>query len=220
MLGILFVVAVIVITYYHHTLLLPLFIGLSTTLKGLLRLLTPKFLVLLFKNSLFLKIKQLLIKSSTRFVVLSHKPWRHRMRWIKSSISKTSLNIIKYYLLSPLWLRTAIALGLLFATASSSYVVIALLIIPQPILNWVKKLILTILRRSGITHLLSAIWKFLVPTEVQHKWYMHAKWTMGRHQVNTARRLRELIFGSAKDTLNLTQTETANRSESDRSNNA
>lgn len=141
------------------------------------------------------------------------------MRWIKSSISQASLSIIKLYLLSPLWLRTAIALGLLFATASSSYVVIALLIIPQPILNWIKKLILTILRRSGITHLIRAIWKFLVPVEVQHKWYMHSKWTMGRHQVNTARRVRELIFGSAKKKLKFTQTETTNSSESDKSGN-
>ena len=187
-------VIVIAITYHQRTLLLPLFIGLSAMLKGLFKKLTPKFVVLLFKNSLFLKIKQLLIRASTRFAVLSHKPWRHKLRSLKAAISRTVLRVIQLYLDSPLWLRTTIALGILFATASSSYVVIALLIIPQSILNWLKGLLLKTLNRSGITHLLTALWKFLVPRHLQHKWYMHRKWTMGRQQVVTARRLRNRIL--------------------------
>jgi len=175
-------------------LLLPLFIGLSATLKGLFKLLTPKFLVLLFKNSLFLKIKQLLIRASTRFAFLSHKPWRHKLRSLKASSSRTVLKLIQLYLSSPLWLRTTIALGILFATASSSYVVIALLIIPQSILNWLKGMLFKTLNRSGITHLLGAAWKFLVPAPLQRKWYMHRKWTIGRQQVITARRLRTTIL--------------------------
>jgi len=192
----LFVVIAITITWHQRSLLLPIFIGLSATLKGWLKLLTPKFLVLLFKNSLFLKVKQILIRASTRFAVLSHKPWRHKLRSLKASISRTSLKIIQLYLNSPLWLRTSIALGILFVTASSSYVVIALLIIPQSILTWLKRLILKMLNRSGITHLFSAIWKFAVPANVQHKWYMHRKWTMGRRQVITAQRLRSTILNS------------------------
>lgn len=187
---------VIAIAYSQHVLLLPLFIGMSGVLKGALKLLTPKFLVLLFKNSLFLKIKQLLIRSSTRFVVLSHKPWRLRMKWLKATISQTALSILQLYLQSPLWLRTAIALGLLFATASSSYLVIALLIIPQPILNWAKKTIMKTLNRTGITHIVKLVYKFLIPADTRHKWYMHSKWTMGRRQIMTARRLRERFLQS------------------------
>lgn len=167
-------------------------------------MLTPKFLVLLFKNSLFLKIKQLLIRSSTRFVVLSHKPWRLRMKWLKTRISQTALHILQLYLHSPLWLRTAIALGLLFATASSSYLIIALLIIPQPILNWARKMIMTTLNRTGITHLLRAVYKFLVPADVRHKWYMHSKWTLGRRQITTARKLRERFLESRTQTSSAT----------------
>lgn len=170
----------------------------SGLLKGLVKVLTPKFLVLLFKNSLFLKVKQLLIRSSTRFVVLSHKPWRLRMKWLKAAIAQTALNVLQLYLRSPLWLRTAIALGLLFATASSSYLVFALLIIPQPILNWAKKIIMTTLNRTGITHLLRVAYKFTVPAHLRHKWYMHSKWTMGRRQIITARKLRALIIDSTK----------------------
>ena len=97
LLGILFLVVVIAITYFQHTILLPLFIGMSGLLKGLIKLFTPKFLVLLFKNSLFLKIKQVLIRSSTRFVVLSHKPWRHRMKWLKAAVSQTALKTCLLY---------------------------------------------------------------------------------------------------------------------------
>jgi len=176
----------------------------SATLKGLFKLLTPKFLVLLFKNSLFLKIKQLLIRASTRFAVLSHKPWRHKMRSLKTSVSRTSLKVIQHYLEFPLWLRTAIALGILFATASSSYVIIALLIIPQSILNWLKGLLIKMLNRSGITHLFNAVWKFLVPVKLQRKWYMHRKWTMGRRQVIAAQRLRESIFKARYQTTEMT----------------
>lgn len=198
LLGVVFVVAVFAITFLHHTLLLPVFIGLSTTLKALVKLLTPKFLVLLFKNSLFLKVKQLLIRGSTRFVVLSHKPWRHKLRKIKSTISHLVLSVIRLYMNSPLWIRTAIALGLLFVTASSSYVVIALLIIPRPILAWAKRLALTTLNRTGITHLLMVVYKFLVPRRTQRKWYMHRKWAMGRRQIVAARRLRETILDNSR----------------------
>jgi len=99
------VVVVISIAYHQHSLLFPLFIGMSASIKGLFKLITPKFLVLLFKNSLFLKIKQLIIRSSTRFVVLSHKPWRHRIRWFRSSLSNRILRIIAYYMQLPLWLK-------------------------------------------------------------------------------------------------------------------
>ena len=165
-------------------------------LKGLVKVLTPKFVVLIFKNSLFLKIKQLLIKGSTRFVVLSHKPWRHRLRSLKISISASLLKILQLYMQSPLWVRTAIALTLLFATASSSYLIIALLIIPQPILNWVKNKILATLNRTGVSHLLQVVYRFLVPADIRHKWYMHSKWTIGRRQIIAARNLRERFVES------------------------
>ncbi len=184
---------VLVIVYFQHTYLLPLFVGMTTWLKSLLKLLTPKFAVLFFKNSLFLKLKQFLIRSSTRFVVLSQKPWRHKMRSAKTTLSKMLLQVLQSYMVSPLWLRTGIALALLFATASSSYVLIALLIIPQPILEWVKRLLLATLNKAGITHLFTTVWRFLVPAGWQHRWFMHRKWTLGRHQVLTAMRLRETI---------------------------
>ena len=189
-------VVVIAIALSRHTFLLPIFIGMSTMLKGMVKTLTPKFMVLLFKNSVFLKLKQILIKSSTRFFVLSHKPWRHRMRWAKASISAAILKIIRKYLDSPLWLRTLIALGLLFATASSSYLVIALLVIPQSILNWVRKKLFMTLNRSGVTHVLRTVYRFVVPADLRHQLYMHFKWTMGRQQINTARNLRKRVFSS------------------------
>ncbi len=173
----------------------------SASIKGTLKLLTPKFVILFFKNSLFLKLKQFLIKSSTRFVVLSHKPWRHRMRWIKVSSAKSILKAIQLYTQSPLWVRTAIAIGLLFVTASSSYVIIALLIIPQPILTWLKNLLVSILNRTGVTHLLKTFWRLLIPAPVQHSWYMHRKWTLGRRQVITAKRLRDTIITTAKQSM-------------------
>lgn len=170
----------------------------SAIIKAAFKLLTPDFVVLLFKNSLFLKLKQFLIKSSTRFVILSHKPWRHRVRWVKAYISKFVLQVIQRYTQAPLWARTGIAIGLLFTTASSSYVIIALLIIPQPILIWLKNLLLSILNRTGITHVLTTLGKFLIPTTVQHRWFMHRKWTLGRRQVITAKRLRKTIISTAK----------------------
>lgn len=91
---------------------------------------------------------------------------------------------------SPLWLRTVIALALLFATASSSYLVVALLIIPQPILNWIKNKTLSTLNRTGISHLLKVVYRFLIPADIRHKWYMHSKWVMGRRQISAARSLR------------------------------
>ena len=190
LLGLLFTLAVLVTAYYHHTLLLPVFVGMAAMLKSWLKLLTPKFLFLLLKNSVFIKLKQVLISGSTRLLVFSHKPWRHRLRSIRKRISQSILATINFYTGSPLWLRTAIALGLLIITASSSYIIIALLIIPQPILNWFKKLLLTTLNKLGITQLLKTVWKYLIPAKLRDKWYLHSKWAVGRRRVNTAKRLR------------------------------
>lgn len=201
LLGAIFIAVVALITFYHHTLLLPVFVGMFASFKGLLKFLTPKFLVLFFKNSIFLRIKQILIKSSTRFVVLSHRPWRHLIRNIKDKISRTVLEIIAAYMSAPLWLRTVIALGVLFTTASSSYVVLALLIIPQPILAWLRKLLLNTLNKLGITKLLNAVWKYLVPEQVQYDWYMYRKWTLGRRQIVTAKQMHNRIKTTAVNAL-------------------
>ena len=188
--GLLFTLIVLITVYYHHTFLFPVFVGMVAAFKGWFKLLTPKFLFLLFKNSVFIKFKQLLIGGSTRLLVYSHKPWRRHLRAIKNRISQSILETINFYTGSPLWLRTAIALGLLIVTASSSYHIIALLIVPQPILNWLKKLLLTTLNKLGVTQFFKTIWKYLVPETLRNKWFLHSKWKIGRRQLKTAKRLR------------------------------
>ena len=94
---------------------------------------------------------------------------------------------------SPLWLRTAIALGLLALTAGSSAALFALLIIPQPVLNWLKARLKNLSNKFGVTQVFRGIWVKLVPDSWQHRWHMYVKWTLGRRQVIAARALHERL---------------------------
>jgi len=187
----LFVVTVVAIVFHQQTLLLPLYLSLLSWVKAAFKSLTPKLVVALLKNSIFLKIRSALIQISTRFFVLSHRPWRRTLGLWKDRAIEIVKAIYQRYTGSALWLRSAVALSLLALTASSSYMFIAILIIPQSLLNWIRKLITNTLSKLGLTQLLNAVWKFLIPASVRHRWYMYSKWTLGRRHVNASRALRE-----------------------------
>ena len=132
LLSLLFLLIVIATVIYHETLVIPIFLGLITLLKAVSKSITPKLLLLLVKNSLILKIRQFITRGSTHLIVLSHRPARQKIRHLKVTVTRLLSGIFRRYMASKLWIRTSIALGLLILTASSSYVFIALLIIPQP----------------------------------------------------------------------------------------
>jgi hypothetical protein len=88
-----------------------------------------------------------------------------------------------------LWLRSVLAILLLLVTAGSSFVVFALLVIPQPVLNWLRKQFMGLLNKLGVTQFFSAVWRFILPTTLRTKWYMYVKWTLGRQQVSAAKHL-------------------------------
>jgi len=184
------VVTVVAIVYHQQTLLLPLYLSLLTWGKALLKSLTPKLVVALLKNSIFLKIRGVLIQSSTRFFVLSHRPWRRRLGVWRVQAIESVKNAYQRYTASALWIRSAVALSLLALTASSSYMFIAILIIPQSLLNWIRKLITNTLSKLGLTKLLNAIWQFLIPATLRHRWHMYNKWTLGRRQITASKAMR------------------------------
>jgi len=194
LLGTLFFVTVVAIVVYSDTLVLPIFLGLLTWGKAFLKSLTPKFALLLLKNSAFIQIRRLIAEATTHFFVKSHKPWR---RWLTST--KTTLlawlkHVFARYRGSPLWVRSAIAIALLLATAGSSAAVFALMIIPQPVLNWLHQQVMTLLNKLGVTQLFRALWNVVVPEYLRHRWHMYVKWTLGRRQVLAARQLHEKVI--------------------------
>lgn len=193
LLSLLFLFIVIFTVIYHQTFFIPIFLGLLTLVKTLLNSLTPEFIILLVKNSLFVKLRQFIARGSAHFLVLSHRPSRLKLRTIKLRATAFVIELFRRYMRLPLWLRTLIALTLLILTASSSYVFIALLIIPQPLLNWVKNLIMGLLNKLGITQAFSTIWRYFIPVSLQNRWDIYQKWTLGRRQIITARRLHSRL---------------------------
>ncbi len=187
--GTLFVLTVTAIVVYQDTPFIPLFLGLLASVKALLKAITPKLVLLGAKNSLTLKIRQLLLRGSTRFLVMSHRPWRRKFRTMKTLLASLPVSLFRHYLGYPLWVRTGVALILLALTASSSYVFIALLIIPQPLIVWARKQLANTLNKLGITHFFNAVWRYAVPEKMQKRWYLYQKWTLGRSQIKAAKRM-------------------------------
>lgn len=193
LLGILFVSVVIAVASYTHQLVLPLFLGLWTWGKVWLKSLTPKLVLLFMKNGLVIQIRRLIMQASAHLLVKSHRPWRHGLIVLRNRAIQLAKLWFGRYMRAPLWLRTLLALLLLMATAGSSFAIFALLVIPQPVLNWLRKQIMSLLNKLGVTQLSAAIWRFVVPHTLRHRWHMHVKWTLGRRQVQTARRLHDSI---------------------------
>lgn len=183
----LFIVTLTVI--HHNTFVIPIFLGLFSFIKTSFKKLTPELVLLLVKHSLVIKLRQFITRGSAHLLVLSHRPSRLKLRSFKLIATGYAIDLLGRYLLLPLWLRTVIALTLLVLTASSSYVFIALLIIPQPVLTWVKNLLMGLFNKLGITQAFNVIWRFFVPASLQNRWSIYQKWTLGRRQIMTARRL-------------------------------
>ncbi len=147
----------------------------------------------LAKNSLFIQLRRFIVQVFSHLLLKSHKPFRRRISSIQASIKNLLYAVFSRYMSSPLWLRSAIALGLLAITAGSSAAILALLIIPQPLLNWLKKQLLTLSNKIGVTQLFRSIWRRVVPDRWQHQWHMYVKWTLGRRQVRAAQHLHQRL---------------------------
>ncbi|MEM1144424.1 MAG: hypothetical protein AAF671_02485 [Pseudomonadota bacterium] len=192
-LGLSFIAAVVAVVAYSHQLVIPIFLGLFTWGKVWFKSLSPKLLLLLAKNSVVIQLRRLAVQASAHFFVKSHKPWRRMLMRLRVGLIESFKNVFAAYLALPLWLRTAIAVGVLVATAGSSFAVFALLIIPQALLEWLRKRIGVLLNKLGVNRFFSLVWNLLVPESLRFRWHMYVKWTLGRRQVNMAKRLHERV---------------------------
>lgn len=190
-LGVIFVGVVAGVFATTHQLIIPIFLGLITWGKLWLKALTPKLGLLLFKNSVFMQLRRLIVRLSAHLFVKSHKPWRRFFTRLRLAVVDLVSGVFQGYLGLPLWMRTTIAIAVLVATAGSSFAIFALLIIPQPLLDWLRMRLAVILNQLGVTKALSTLWNTLVPRAIRHRWYMYVKWKLGRQQVTAARRVYE-----------------------------
>lgn len=193
LLGLLFVSFVVAVISYTHQLIVPIFLGLFTWGKAWLKTLTPKLGLLLLKNGFFIQIRQFATKASAHVFLKSHRPLRRWLAAVRTALAMTAKQWFDRYMSLPLWARTILALTLLLLTAGSSFAVFALLIIPQPVLNWMRKQVMNMLNKLGATKFFAALWRFAVPQTLRHRWHMHVKWSLGRRQVVAAKSLHSKI---------------------------
>lgn len=190
LIALLFVVAAVAIVVHSHSLFIPVFVTLLAFLKKGLAALTPKVLLLFAKNSLLIRIKQLAVAMLTQLMVLSHRPWRRRLLEAKLRVLTIVQGGVQWYLDRPLWLKSLLALVVLLLTASSGYALIAILIIPRAIVQWLQRQFWATLNKLGVTQFFRAAYRVLIPADWRHRWYMFQKWTLGRRQVRAHRQLR------------------------------
>lgn len=193
LIGLLFVGVVLAVASYTHQLIIPLFLGLFIWGKAWLKSLTPKLGLLLIKNGAAIQARRLAVQTSTHLLVKSHRPWR---RWLTQArlvvLGKLKGGFARY-MNYPLWLRSALAIGVLLTTAGSTFAVFALLIIPQPVLDWLREQVMSMLNKLGVTRFFATLWQSLVPSMLRHRWHMYVKWELGRRQVVAAKKLHSSV---------------------------
>ena len=205
LLGTLFACLVGAIALHAHALFLPITLGLlawaKQTLLGWAKLLTPKLALALAKNGAVIKARDLVVGSSTQLLVMSHRPWRRRLLGLKLALGRTSGRIgralLRRWLAAPLWVRCLIAALVLGATASSAWAVLALLIVPQPIVEFLKARALAFLNKLGVLRGLDVAWRRLVPTGPRERVDRWRRWTLGRRQVRASREVRARVAAAA-----------------------
>lgn len=190
LLGTLFVAVVVAIVVYRHTLVVPLYLGLIAWAKVAVKSVTPKLGMLLLKNGAVVKGRDIAVDVGTRFFVTSHRPWRRRLVALRQGATEAVLGVFRRYLSYPLWVRCLIAIALLAVTASSTWVVFALLIVPQPIIEWLKLRVRVILNKLGVLKSLDAVWRWLLPERLRTRWDRYRTWTLARRQLRAAREVR------------------------------
>lgn len=188
----------VAVASYTHQLFIPLFLGLLTWSKAWLKSLTPKISILFLKNGAVIQIRRTLMQASTHVLVKSHRPWRRWLVESKLTLTRLLRRWFERYLNLPLWLRSVLALLLLLATAGSSLAIFALLVIPQPVLNWMRRQVMSLLTKMGVAQFFAATWRLVIPYKLRNKWFMYVKWTMGRHQVRTAKNMHTRIATRTK----------------------
>ncbi len=194
MFGTLFAVAVIYVSVHNHSYFVPIFLGaftwLKATLGAWLKLASPQLAVAIAKNSMIIKLRDTIVKVLTEFAVFTHRPWRRRALALKQYWIDVSLKVLRAYIASPLWLRCLVAIGLLGLTAGSTWVALALLIVPQAILEWLKKRMLAVLQKLGVLRVVDVAWRAAVPPELRQRWERYRRWTLGRRQIRASRDIR------------------------------
>lgn len=193
-LGVIFLCVVTAVVFYTHQLIIPIFMGLITWGKAWLKTLTPKLGLLLVKNSVFIQIRRIAVKATAHIFVKSHKPWRRFITTLRITTITAIKSLFARYMNLALWLRTSIAIAVLVATAGSSFAVFALLIVPQPVLDWLRARLASTFNKLGISKFFAALWTLSVPAKLRHRWHMYVKWTLGRHQVRAAKKLHDTVL--------------------------
>lgn len=194
LIGLLFVGVVLAIASYTHQLIVPLFLGLLTWGKAWLKTLSPKLGLLLVKNGTAIQARRLAMQTSTHLFVKSHRPWRRWLTQVRLFLSDKLKAVFERYMSYPLWLRSAVAIGILLTTAGSTFAMIALLIIPQPVLDWLRSQIVNMLNKLGATRFFATLWRTLIPAKLRHRWHMYVKWEVGRKQVMAAKKLHSSVI--------------------------
>ena len=205
LLGTLFAAVVVAIVVHGHTLFVPLTLGLLAWSKQLVvgwaKLLTPKLALVVVKNGAVIKARDVVVGSATRFLVLSHRPWRRGLLAVRLALAGASARagraLLARWLVLPLWLRCLVAALLLAATASSAWAVLALLIVPQPIVEFLKARTTAFLNKLGVLRGLDALWHRTVPAAPRRRIDRWRRWTLGRRQVRASREVRARVAAAA-----------------------
>jgi len=45
------------------------------------------------------------------------------------------------------------------------------------------------MNKLGVSQFFAAIWRWIIPEQLRHRWHMYLKWTLGRKQVTAAQKL-------------------------------
>ena len=195
----------VAVVVHGHTLFVPITLGILAWSKqivvGGIKLLSPKLALALLKNGAVIKARDLAVGQTTQFLVMSHRPWRRRLLGLKVALAAGSARVgralLSRWLASPLWLRCLLAALILAATASSAWAVLALLIVPQPIVEFLKARTLAFLNKLGVLRGLDAVWRRAVPAGPRGRVERWRRWTLGRRQVRASRELRARVAAAA-----------------------
>lgn len=179
------------VAFFMDSIVYPLWVALGAHVQVLLKALTPQNFFLFIKNGTLGVAKKKAISVGPEIVVQGYSPWRRKTARVRQAIADKALTVVALYRGSPLWVQIAIAAGILILGASSGYAILAVLIIPQPVMIFLKTQITALLNKTGVTKLFTWITERVIPQKWRFKYRVLTRWKIGRRKILLARKIHK-----------------------------
>lgn len=187
------VIAIVAVTgsvvFLMDSVVLPLWTLLVQWLNAAWKFLTPSNLFSFLQKGTATHVQKKALTALPEAAVQGHGPTRRKLNRLKKNAVAILMRCVDWYRSLNLIIQVGIACALLVLGASTGYVFLAMLVIPQPVINWLKVSAIKFINKTGIAKFYYWLISFILPRPYR----IRIKWTIARKKIAFARWFHSIL---------------------------